>query len=103
MLPNMTKLSVATITWLDKNEQWLLPFLRKVERLAPANNPVMIYIAVWLVAISAPFLLSGLFLPKTPLVETLRIALYVIWLIALIPVIKAVMQPFAYWRYTRMK
>ncbi|QXO09651.1 hypothetical protein pEaSNUABM11_00227 [Erwinia phage pEa_SNUABM_11] len=98
----MPKLSAAATSWLSRNEDWLIPLLRKVERLAPANKSYLLYTVIWMVLITAPFLIAGFFLPKTPIAVILRTAVYLIWLVLMMPVTKALIQPFVYWRYTRM-
>jgi hypothetical protein len=100
---SFAKLSSSVWVFLVKHEKRLIPLLRKAELLAPASSPWALYFLGWILIVSCPFLFAGMIIPKTPVSEILRMALYVIWLALMLPITKAVFEPFTVWRRTWTK
>jgi len=96
-------LSGLVWSWLNRHEAWLVPFLEKVERHIPKKSVWLVYATLWLVFLTTPFLIVGWLFTLSPVAEICRMAIYSIWLTLMLPVTKAVIEPFTLWRRTRIK
>lgn len=89
--------------WLNRNEHWMIPLLRKAEHPIPEKSVWLVYFTLWILFVTLPFLIVGWLFTLTPIAEICRMALYTVWLILMVPVSRAVFDPFTVWRRTRIK
>lgn len=89
--------------WLNRNDHWVIPLILKMERIIPKQSVWLVYAAVWLVFVTLPFLVVGWLFTLSPVAEICRMVVYSIWLTLLLPITKAIFEPFTIWRRTRIK